>query len=438
MVKITFSTLKISFVLWLAVFLFGTTSVEAADASKGESLFKQHCSSCHKVDAKLVGPALKGIDQKYANDKEWLYKWIKNNQALIKAGDPKAVALYNENGKQQMNVFSFLTDADVDDIIAYTVAYTPPVDDAKKAGGTTDSVDPLADPKVYYALLGVVGLLLGLGLILVFGTAALVASVRAKDESRVMKSSDVMNQFRDFLRNRFVASCLIVVALVGGSAKFIQAARGVSLHQDYMPDQPIKYSHKLHAGINQIPCQYCHSGAAKSKNAWVPSTNVCMNCHKAIGEPSKQNGKYGKTEISKIYVSAGWNPVDGKYFAPNTSLDTVKLKFKKWLEGEKNASEAYDALDIDGKYGKSIEWVRIHNLPDHAYFNHAQHVTVGGQQCQTCHGPIQNMEVVYQYSPLSMGWCITCHRQTKVKSLGQDTEHTVEDQGGLDCAKCHY
>ena len=434
MVKFTFSTLKISFALWMAVFLFGITSVKAADASKGEALFKQHCTSCHKVDAKLVGPPLQGIDKKYEN--AWLQKWIKNNQALIKSGDAQAVAA-SKYDASAMNVFSFFTDDDVNNILAYIAAYKPPVDDAKKAT-TTDSVDPLADPKVYYALLGVVALLLGLGLILVFGTAALVASVRAKDENRVMKSSDVTDQFKIFIRNRFVASCLIVIAVVGGSAKFIQAARGVSLHQDYMPAQPIKYSHKLHAGINQIPCQYCHSGASKSKNAWIPSTNVCMNCHKAIGEPSKQNGQYGKTEISKIYVSAGWNPVDGKYFAANTPVDTVKAKFKQWLTGQKNAVEAFDALDIDNKYGKSIEWVRIHNLPDHAYFNHAQHVTVGGQQCQTCHGPIQNMEVVYQYSPLSMGWCITCHRETKVKSLGQDTEHTVEQQGGLDCAKCHY
>ncbi|MFN0203896.1 MAG: cytochrome c3 family protein [Bacteroidia bacterium] len=433
MVKIAFSNVRITISLWFAVLLLGFNHLYAADPQKGEALFKQHCTSCHKVDAQLVGPALKGVEEKYANDKDWLYKWIKNNQALIKANDPKAIAIYNQFGKQQMNVFTFLTDADIDDILKYVADYKPTVDKPSVATSEGDA-NILDDPKIYYTLLGLAALLLGIGLILIFGTAALVAAVRAKDEQRALSTSDVYKQFGDFLRNRFVAGCLITVVLVGGTAKLIEAARGVSLHQNYMPEQPIKYSHKLHAGTNKIQCQYCHSGASKSKNAWVPSTNVCMNCHKAV----EKGPTYGKGEIGKIYVSAGWNPVDKKYFAPGTSQDTITAKFKQWLDDEKKSTELFEALDVKNKSGKAIEWVRIHNLPDHAYFNHAQHVTVGGQRCQTCHGEIQNMEVVYQHAPLSMGWCVQCHRDTKVKSLGQDTEFTVEDQGGLDCAKCHY
>ncbi|RMG75013.1 MAG: cytochrome C, partial [Bacteroidetes bacterium] len=168
----------------------------------------------------------------------------------------------------------------------------------------------------------------------------------------------------------------------------------------YMPEQPIKFSHKTHAGTYQINCQYCHSGASKSKSAWIPSVNVCMNCHKAI----QQGAQYGTEEIAKIYEAAGYDPNEAAYT----------------------------------KEPQPIEWVRIHNLPDHAYFNHAQHVTVGNIECQTCHGPVEEMEVVYQYSNLGMGWCISCHRQEKVKSLGETTPYTVEDMGGLNCARCHY
>jgi hypothetical protein len=160
----------------------------------------------------------------------------------------------------------------------------------------------------------------------------------------------------------------------------------------------------LHAGEYGIECEYCHSGATKSKNAWIPSANVCMNCHKLINE----GPKYGTEEIQKIYDAIGFDPATKQY--------------------------------IEGYEQKPIEWVRIHNLPDHAYFNHAQHVVVGGLECQTCHGPIEEMEVVYQYSTLGMGWCINCHREEKVKTLGKENPEglTVEDMGGLDCARCHY
>ena len=101
---------------------------------------------------------------------------------------------------------------------------------------------------------------------------------------------------------------------------------------------------------------------------------------------------------------------------------------------------------------KPIEWVRVHNLPDLAYFNHSQHTQVGGIECQTCHGPIQEMDVVYQYSPLTMGWCIDCHRETPLNTEGNGYydklveiheasskgAFTVSSNGGTECSKCHY
>jgi len=148
------------------------------------------------------------------------------------------------------------------------------------------------------------------------------------------------------------------------------------------------------------------------------------------GDPIyKENGTQvnGTAEIQKLYSYAGWNPDTKKYDKP----------------------------------GKQIEWVKIHNLPDHVYFNHSQHVKVGKQNCQTCHGNIQEMPEVYQFTDLSMGWCINCHRESKVnfydKTTGEGNKFysiyekfhndiksgkldsvTVEKIGGTECQKCHY
>ena len=200
----------------------------------------------------------------------------------------------------------------------------------------------------------------------------------------------------------------------------------IGVDQGYMPVQPIHYSHKIHAGDNGIDCKYCHSSARVSKTSGIPSLNVCMNCHKTISEVAPETLAEGNkigvdynAEIQKLYAAAGWSDTEQKY------------------TGESNP----------------VKWVRIHNLPDFAYFNHSQHVTVGGIECQTCHGPVEEMEVMYQFSSLTMGWCINCHRETNVKvednayytkiheqlskKYGVD-KLTVAQMGGLECGKCHY
>jgi mono/diheme cytochrome c family protein len=380
--------------LFLFLFLSGASSLLMADDAsiqKGGELFRANCSACHKVDKQLVGPALKGVKEKYAGDMEWLYKWIKNSPGLIQSGDEKAVALWEQYNKQAMQAFPLLADEDISAILDWIEAEGNKADEpaitAVPAGG---GQDPFADPGLYYALLALVGVLVLIAFLLVVITATLVTAVRAKDQKEPLRVADIWGMSKRILGNKFVITAITIFVVVGGSVKLIQAARGVSLHQGYMPEQPIKFSHKTHAGKFEIQCEYCHSGVTKSKNAWVPSVNVCMNCHKGIQE----GPTYGTVEIGKILA-------------------------------------AYEN-------NEPIEWIRIHNLPDHAYFNHAQHYVVGGVECQTCHGPIQEMEVVYQYSKLSMGWCIKCHRETKVKSLGKETDYTVEDMGGLDCARCHY
>jgi hypothetical protein len=203
-----------------------------------------------------------------------------------------------------------------------------------------------------------------------------------------------------FQNRIFIGGVTLIFALVLAKAG-IDSLVNIGVQQGYAPTQPIPFSHKLHAGEYQIECQYCHVGVNKGKTAVIPSANICMNCHNEIKRESPH--------IQKIYA----------------------------------------ALEND----KPIEWVRVHNLPDFAYFNHSQHVNVGGLACESCHGEIKEMEVVQQKSTLTMGWCIDCHRQTVVQAEGNAyydklmAVHTkngkykpmkVENIGGLECAKCHY
>jgi hypothetical protein len=200
----------------------------------------------------------------------------------------------------------------------------------------------------------------------------------------------------------------------------------IGIDQGYAPVQPIHYSHKIHAGANKIDCKYCHSSAIKSKHSGIPSLNVCMNCHKNIaeynGEEDLANGytkEFYTKEIAKLYEAVGWDDADQSY------------------TGEE----------------KPVKWIQIHNLPDFVYFNHSQHVNVAGVECQTCHGPVEEMEIMYQHSPLTMGWCIDCHRETNVDLENNDYYEKIHEElskkynvekltaaelGGLECGKCHY
>lgn len=402
------------FILFTAfLVLLGLPSALRAEgnAEEGKKLFRQNCSSCHALKQKMVGPALAGTNEKYKGDEEWLYKWIRNSPALIAAGDAKAVALYEANNKLAMTAFPNLTDQNIADILAYIAAGDAPAAAAAPvppAGGE----DLSSDPTIYYSLLALVGVLVLVALLLVIITGTLVTALRAKEQKEPFNWAAAWSKSLELAQNKFVITAATTFVIVFSIAWFIAEARTIGLHQGYMPEQPIAFSHKLHAGEYGINCQYCHSGAARSKSAWIPSANVCMNCHKAIqykeyaGDEARTNKS--KAEIAKIYAAVGWDPANFQY--------------------------------IEGYEEKPIEWIRIHNTPDHAYFNHAQHVAVGNLQCQTCHGPIEQMEVVYQYADLGMGWCINCHRQEKVKVLGQENSDglTVEDMGGLNCARCHY
>ncbi len=406
------------------IFLFITFSAALGNqlnAQDGKALFSANCASCHAVNKKLTGPALAGVEDRWP-DKKNLYAWIKNSAAFLKTGDAYANNLYNEYNKVAMNSFPGLSEADIDAILAYIK--TVPAPGAAPAGGATAGTTAPAESD-NALVFGILSLIL-----------AVVAIILLQVNNNLKKLSDdklgvTPETPVPFYRNkRYIAFTAIVLFVLGGYYTTI-GAMNLGRSKDYQPEQPIYYSHKVHAGVNQINCQYCHIGTYQGKQATLPSVNVCMNCHQAIneykGEPLvRENGDIvdGTAEIKKLYKYAG--------FTEGQPWDATKAQ--------------------------PIEWVRIHNLPDHVYFNHAQHVNAGQVACQQCHGEIQNMGEVKQFSDLSMGWCVNCHRETKVQfkdngfysiyekfhedirtgKIDSTKGITVEKIGGTECQKCHY
>ena len=381
----------------------------------GKTLFQVNCSSCHSAgDAKVIGPGLKDVEKRHAMS--WILSWVKNSQAMIKSGDATAVKIFEENNKVVMPPQA-LKDDEIKAVLAYVKA------EAEKAPATASTGTPSSgststeDNGFPWTLFIIVCALIGIFAVLNKVKKSLEKVIRTNEGLPEPVVHHGSARTKHWIReHKKLIALILVVGAVVSSYEGWYALAGIGISQEYQPDQPIKFSHALHAGTNGINCKYCHSGAEKSRNAGIPSPNVCMNCHKYV-----QSGpKYGKDEIQKIYDAVGWNPSKGVY---------------------------------DGQQ-KAVQWTRVHNLPDFAYFNHSQHVVVGKLECQTCHGPVQEMEVVKQFSPLTMGWCIQCHRDTEVKmdgngyytalheemkeKYGKDAKITVDKIGGLECARCHY
>lgn len=475
--------------------LFVSQSIFAqADPAKGEQLFKGNCASCHNKNMKApsTGPALGAVEERWAEfPKEDLYSWIRNSQGLIAAGHPRATKLYAEWNKSNMSAFPALSNDDIDNILLYiNNVYTagcanPPCADAAAAtgeDGTKTGVTTKDNNTLFFFIL--LGFLVALAIVLarIISNLSYLDKVKAGDVSaKKMTIKDIL------LDKKFIAALIFGVVVLGGFF-LVNGAINLNRQQGYQPDQPIAFSHKLHAGENKIDCQYCHDGARRSKHSVIPATNTCMNCHKAIKyqhayEDDAVKKLASKKELSKVYASAGFDPIANEYVDLATvDKDSMLLSFATHLLGDEvkkelnlttltkaNVAKVQKVMnDKLGKVyvdqlismmGEPIKWIRIHNLPDHAYFNHAQHVTVGKVECQQCHGKVEEMEVVAQHSPLSMGWCINCHRQTGVQfddngyyskdagyyekyhdqlSKGDIDKVTVEMIGGLECQKCHY
>jgi mono/diheme cytochrome c family protein len=406
-------------VLLIACLAFlGFPTFAQGDAAKGEALFKAKCTACHQIDKQVVGPAL-GPQMSSETDDKFLVKWIENNQALIAAKDPKAVAVYAQFNQSNMTVFADLTDADATNIITYVRAQYKTIQAAAaKAPVNAAPVETGPSNLVILALIGVI--VLAFIIILVLNKViSTLERLLLKNQGLYVEEVEVEKApvdryaaLKKLAKNKKLVFFVLLCGTIAMGSWTWVTLWNTNVHTGYQPVQPIKFPHDLHAGTMKIDCQYCHSGAYKSKNASIPSLNVCMNCHKVV--------KTESPEIHKIYDALGYDPATQKY-------DSTKTR--------------------------PMQWIRIHNLPDLAYFNHSQHVKVAGLKCQTCHGPVETMKEVYQYSPLTMKWCIQCHKRTDVNMKGnayyenmiqvhdlikRGQKVTAAAMGGIECGKCHY
>ena len=405
--------------LFLLILFFITCNLTAQ--SEGEQIFKSNCAACHSIgQGKLIGP----------DAKEWL-----NSDRFTSTDDPIATLIkYVQNpaafGVLQMPAQALTAD-EIKTVLTYVNDYVP---EEKTASVEEISIEDegVSSDLILFIFIGVLFVLV---LILTSVKNSLKESLSQPTES---VSESVIN-FVMINRNKFVLGFALFITTLSFAYDLMM---GIGVVEEYQPDQPIKFSHVIHAGENGVDCNYCHSSAKKSAHSGVPSANVCMNCHAVV----KGNDDEAKKEIGKIWDAFG--------------LD-VKTDDFDWSK-----INEYDL--------KPIEWIRVHNLPDHAYFNHAQHVTVAGLECQQCHGNMQEKtvgqvatslelnkieynisdDIEFDHPTLTMGWCIDCHRQKEVNmeendyytemheklkhTHGEEEGFTVDMIGGLECGKCHY
>ena len=378
---------------FLSLLLLSSISTFAQTAEDEKNF--QQCKACHTIGGgKLIGPDLKGITERY--DEAWLISFIQNSTAMIQAGDERAVKTFEEYNKIPMPPHN-LTDDEVRGLLVYIEAGGVLPGGAASADTEVDEGhDGHSEEEEAYQMLvemkrdgqrnmSYVFIIMIILFVVSLFDLVIIKIVKAK-----------------WIHYIIMITAVVIIAEI----VFVEAV-GLGRQQYYQPDQPIAFSHKVHAGQNQIDCKYCHFTADRSMHAGIPPVETCMNCHNQVREGKTT----GTEEIAKIYAAMENN--------------------------------------------KPIEWVKVYNLPDHVYFNHAQHVNVGKLDCAQCHGEVEKMDEIIQIPDLSMGWCIDCHRTESVqfatnkfyeqyKELhkkfkdGEMPNVTVQNIGGDECAKCHY
>lgn len=399
-----------------SLFLSLLVSFNPASAQDGEKLFKQNCAVCHSLGTnKITGPGLQGVTTRVPSE-DWMAKWIKNNKAVIKSGDAYAKGILAKFNGADMPTFTDFSDADITALIAF-IKNPPAQKEQIATGPATAAKDEDKGINPMAVLIAVIAFL-----IIIIGVLRGVSHSlkNVQNEKQGLPEEEAVGPWQEIKtwmgsHKRTVA--VIVLFIIGGLlSSGWYALKDIGVYENYQPTQPIAFSHKIHAGDNAINCQYCHSGVEKSKTAGIPSVNVCMNCHKGISKGPTT----GTAEIAKIYDAAGWDPEKGEYSKPQ----------------------------------KPIQWIKVHNLQDFVFFSHQQHVKVGKQECATCHGDLKQMTTAKQVSPLTMEWCIDCHRRTEVPGMKDNPYYeslhkklaekykgqpiTVAKMGGIDCGRCHY
>jgi len=417
--------------------------------SQGEALYKSKCSSCHQIEKNGTGPMLKGARKRWtdAGEGELIIEWVQNNAALRNSGKSKrAAAIFKEYGGSQMQLFADLTPDQVNQILDYADA--PPAASKSGDGKGAKSTSAKSNNEESGGGIGKVWWVLAVLFILIIFS---VSGVRRQLKSATSLEPAPSNltywqEFKIFLwKNRLYTGIAILVLTIASLVFVFQSLGRINIMENYQPSQPIAFPHSQHAGVNGIDCKYCHNSVEKSKSAGLPTVNVCMNCHKQINGKTPEQ----QAQIAKIYAAAGWDPN-----LPPSGAYTGKTK--------------------------PIIWNKVHVLPDHVYFNHAQHVAVGKVNCTQCHGDMTKMKETAKVQPvqelnkiegnipltkptLTMGWCIECHGKKEVvigdrsnayydeihrrlkknpklykQYLSNDGKITANELGGWECAKCHY
>ena len=439
---------------------------EGGDPINGQSLFNANCASCHKLTNEvLVGPGLAGIQDRWGSTDELLVQWIQNPQEAAESGDKYIKSIVN----RYVGTYGWMTGQavsadEIKDILAYAMA--PPADggDTASASENCPTIDDIADEEsdssnaMWFLILFVLFLVIAMS---AAGVKRSLTDVIAQKEGKEpLADTSYLSRLGAWAWNNLAMVSLITLFFViYGVVTGYSALMDIGIYNNYSPDQPIAFIHSVHVCENEIDCKYCHNSAYDSKHAGIPSANVCMNCHKAI----KKGKRTGTEEIEKIYAAIGFDATTSTY-----------------LDGDGNNGNALPQESFDGE---PIKWNKVHNLPDHVFFSHQQHVTVGDLQCQNCHGdvatysvgriaPVEEINALVDDYPgliqlskptLTMGWCIECHNTAEIDLASngyyeemherlknsergneelrrylEDDKITVKELGGWECSKCHY
>ena len=434
--------------LAFAAFTLGFVAYSNLASAQGEGLFKAKCATCHMTHKNSTGPKLAGVRAKWAagGAKEGsIYQWV-NNWQTAAANDPYAAEV-SKWSPTAMSAFPDLKKEDIDAIMDWVDAQPDPATAGATPGGAAGAdaaatgAEPLEEESNswIWIIMGVIFVVIIMAVGGVRRQLKIATSENEEEAEKMTYGEELRTLAWKYRLQVGLVSLVVVISII---VALFQSLYSINIMEGYQPSQPIAFPHAAHAGINGIDCKYCHNTVTKSKSASIPSVNVCMNCHKQIdGE-----GKPFAGEIKKIYAAAGWDKAGMKY--------TGKTK--------------------------PIVWNKVHVLPEHVYFNHSQHVVVGGLDCKQCHGDMTQMTEAAKVQPveelnkiegniqltrktLTMGWCIECHGKKDVaigngknayydeihrrlkkdpklyaQYLNDDGKVTVNELGGWECAKCHY
>jgi hypothetical protein len=411
---------------------------------QGEMIFKKECASCHSTNLKnkLIGPPLFEITKK--KPIPWLIKWIKNNKKLRLSGDKEANKIYKEYDNIEMNNFEHLSNTTINDLLFYIDTWDQNKDINTKNKNiqknqhtefTSNNNESLLLKKTITIGFICISVILLLILYKIYQLLTLI-NIKTFKEYRKLKNKHlhiiIIKLMKLIIHNKMFIFIMITFCSILSIYKFWYFLMNIDVNTGYQPQQPIYFSHKIHSKINNIHCIYCHYNAKYGKYADIPSISLCMNCHNQITEYKGEYIELNKSkefynqEINKIYKYVGWDKTNNTY--------TNKPK--------------------------PIKWIKLHNMPDFVYFNHYQHVIIGGEKikqnknvkisCYACHGVVENMNEIKITNDLTMGWCIKCHRTTEIdinnyyykkfynNLINQKKKITVDKVGGLECNKCHY